>query len=248
MFEDCTCDLCLLCVTLCILSHPSRWYNHNPLQWFTRKGWMVAAPLHFFDPANNCVARGMLSKDGTREVTSPWTLDMVLELVRGAYALHTRSYQATTRPLSNTSTFALIFRRARELAEQRRRGDVGMTALAPHGLRSAEKGVESLYQEVLSMLDSTPYPDPPYFPPGRGRRILLESSTTPSFCFVFDTQGGRQPYELPTAVECAEAIKNKDERAVWLWHRLVGRHDTRTGPGSIVGCVCSLHTHTVVTL
>ena len=167
----------------------------------------------------------------------PWTLDKVMELVRGAYALHTRSYQATKRPLSNTSTFALIFRRARELAEQRGRGDVGKTALAPHGLRSAERGAESTYHELLSMLDSTPYPDPPFFPPGRGKRVLLESPSQPSFCLFFDTQGGRKPYELPMASDCGDAVKSKDERAVWLWHRLVGQNDTWASPGSIVGYV-----------
>lgn len=156
------------------------------------------------------------------------------------YALHTRSYQATSRPLSNTSTFALIFNRARELAEQRKKGIAGKTALAPHGLRSAEKGTESLYHALLSMLDSTPYADPPFFPEGRGRRILLatpgsSAPSEPRMCLVFDTRGGRQPYELPMATDCTEAIRNKDERAVWLWHRLTNLNDA--GSGSFVGCV-----------
>lgn len=84
-----------------------RWYNHNPLQWFTRKGWMVAAPLHFFDPANNCVARGLLSKDGAREVLPPWTLDKVMELVRGAYVISNAHLPSMAKWLL-TSTLARI--------------------------------------------------------------------------------------------------------------------------------------------
>lgn len=157
------------------------------LQHFARKGWMVAAPLQFFDPANNCASRGMLSKDGARPVLPPWTLDKVLELMRGAYALHTRSYQATNRPLSNVSTFALLFERARTAAEQRRLGRSGPISIAPHGKRSAILGAEDLYRRLLTMLDSTPYPDPPFFPEGRGRRILIASASKK--CIMFDAKG-----------------------------------------------------------
>jgi hypothetical protein len=200
---------------------------------------MVAMPLQYADPANNCVARGMLSRDGTREMVSPWTLSDVMELVRGAYLLHTRSYQATVRPLSNTSTFGTIFAKARVLAERRMRGEIGKTSMVPHGLRSEEKGMEKRYRQLLDRLDSSPYPDPPFFPEGQGRRTMIGSrdsnASSTSMCLSFDARGGRHPYELPMAIDCALAEKRKSERAVWLWHKLAGVHAADSGPTSVVG-------------
>eukprot|EP00036_Acanthoecidae_sp_10tr_P013773 CAMPEP_0206291104 /NCGR_PEP_ID=MMETSP0106_2-20121207/2955_1 /ASSEMBLY_ACC=CAM_ASM_000206 /TAXON_ID=81532 /ORGANISM="Acanthoeca-like sp., Strain 10tr" /LENGTH=614 /DNA_ID=CAMNT_0053721669 /DNA_START=135 /DNA_END=1979 /DNA_ORIENTATION=+ len=197
--------------------NPTWWYNHGFLQYFSRKGWMAAMPLQYADPANNCAARGMLSKDGGRTIESPWSLSKVLELVRGAYLLHTRSYQATARPLHNKSTFQLLFQEARRLADRRGRGEGGKTSIVPHGLRSTEMNEQ--YKELLSLLDSTPYPDPPFFPEGHGQRNLVASGTgSAAVCLVFDTKGGRQPYELPMVMPCAKAVQQKDERAVWLWH------------------------------
>jgi hypothetical protein len=35
---------------------------------------------------------------------------------------------------------------------------------------------------------------------------------------AFQTQGGRNPYELPKMMARTEVISRSDERAVWLWH------------------------------
>lgn len=229
-------DISAFCAKTGHPCNPTWWYNHGHLQYFARKGWMVAMPLQFADPANNCVARGLLSKDGTRAIISPWTLSKVMELVRGSYLLHTRSYQATVRPLSNTSTFEVLFRYVRELAERRARGTANKASIVPHGLRTIKE--ERLYNQLLDMLDSAPYPDPPFFPEGRGRRVMISSRATShaaARCLSFDTKGGRQPYELPLSVLCDHATHRKDERAVWLWHQLHNVPSHKAGPESVVG-------------
>eukprot|EP00041_Stephanoeca_diplocostata_P023288 m.569385 g.569385 ORF g.569385 m.569385 type:complete len:655 (-) comp22259_c0_seq1:642-2606(-) len=207
--------------------NPHWWYNHNLLQWATRNGDMIAAPLHWFDPGNNCASRGLLSRSGAREFPD-WTLDDSMELSRGAVALHTRSYQAKERPLKRNSIFARLFRKAGEVARQRIKNNFtdAPYAFTPTGPRDAV--TEKRYKELLAKLDSTPYPDPPYFPPGQAHRVHIAGSVTlkstgvdKKVCLYFDTKGGRQPYELPMADECSKFVLRKDERAVWLKHDTV---------------------------
>lgn len=128
-------DFCAVTGNPC---NPHWWYNHNLLQWATRNGDMIAAPLHWFDPGNNCASRGLLSRSGAREFPN-WTLEDSMELSRGAVALHTRSYQAKERPLKPNSIFALLFRKAGEVAQERIRKNFtdAPYAFTPVGPRDA---------------------------------------------------------------------------------------------------------------
>ena len=54
----------------------------------------VTLPLALFDPGNDCNGKGLLSGSGAY-LMGRWTIDEVLELYRGAFALHTRSYVCT---------------------------------------------------------------------------------------------------------------------------------------------------------
>eukprot|EP00040_Diaphanoeca_grandis_P006257 m.36693 g.36693 ORF g.36693 m.36693 type:complete len:386 (+) comp17427_c0_seq1:44-1201(+) len=93
-------------------------YNHNPQQWAYRqsKG-LVVLPLALFDPANDCIGRGLLSGSGAYRM-GDWTLEEMLELHRGAFALHTRSYQVNQkdRPLKNYTQFYTLFSRIESLS------------------------------------------------------------------------------------------------------------------------------------
>eukprot|EP00038_Savillea_parva_P016898 m.226141 g.226141 ORF g.226141 m.226141 type:complete len:262 (+) comp36028_c0_seq1:3-788(+) len=140
----------------------------------------------------------------------------------------------------------MLFREVRRQAEKRRRGDIVKASIAPHGSRHNKPAIESLYLKALGSLDSTPYPDPPFFPEGAGRRVMLSTGVIErghtgsdgphgDYCLVFDTRGGRQPYELPMATKCAAAVRQKNERAVWLWHVLQGVNNASAGPMDAVG-------------
>jgi hypothetical protein len=131
---------------------------------------LIAAPLQLFDPINNCVSRGFLSGAGAGKMNG-WTLDEALELNRGAFALHTRSYQAKNRPLSPDSHFSVIFNRVAELALERfggnlegRGGNDTPRSLTPKGYRTVAE--EDRYQmlRAKSVNQRDHVPDPAFLP------------------------------------------------------------------------------------
>eukprot|EP00041_Stephanoeca_diplocostata_P013180 m.229581 g.229581 ORF g.229581 m.229581 type:complete len:283 (-) comp19250_c1_seq80:4223-5071(-) len=119
--------------------HTDWWYNHGPQQWASVQGkGLVTFPLALFDPANDCYGRGLLSGSGAYRLRR-WTLDELLELYRGAFTLHTRSYQvkASDRPLRNDTQFGALFARLRELRASGASavavgGAVGVRTLSEH--------------------------------------------------------------------------------------------------------------------
>ena len=141
-------------------------------------------------------------------------------LIAGCH-LFSRSYQAKERPLPRLSFFAQVFATVKARATERAENGFAdaPVKIVPTGLRSPVD--DARYHELLSTLDSTPYPDPPFIPPFQASRVHLQSVSAgnePTACLAFDTKGGRHPYEKPMLHDCTRAIQRKDERAVLLWH------------------------------
>ena len=223
------------------------WYNHGPQQWAARNGHgLIAAPLQLFDPPNNCVSRGFLSGAGAGTM-GDWTLEEAFELNRGAFALHTRSYQAKNRPLKENSNFARLFKRVGELARSRlgnnyaevgTSDDSGSTdperwearPLTPKGYRTAEEeaNYQRLREKSARLEDQTP--DPPFMPATPLFRVHIvavpdhradgadEALGEDPLLVSFEHPKSRRPYELPLMVRKSRAYQRKDERAVWMWH------------------------------
>jgi hypothetical protein len=145
------------------------WYNHGPQQWAVqnRLG-LVPFPIGLFDPANDCYGRGMLSGSGAYRLKKGWPLSSVLELFRGAYALHTRSYQVSKkdRPLTNTTYFGALFQELRHLADRRTR----VHPIAAGGLRNT---VERATFENLAAQNRLYTPPDPTFTPTEIPRLVF---------------------------------------------------------------------------
>lgn len=149
-----------------------------------------------------------------------WTLSETFELLRGALAVHTRSYQVKNRPLPRDSSFAMVFSLVAKLAATRelhgfagtKGAPVALTAIGPRTPAEA-----ALHRKLSARADRELKPDPPFVPPGLPQRVLLLSMQHFDRCLAFDAMGGRRPYEKPMLHHCSSAKKTLDERAVWLW-------------------------------
>ena len=203
--------------------NPTWWYNQGFLQWGARRG-MVAAPLQLFDPVNNCAAPGILSGSGARAMGRDWTLPLAWELLRGAYALHTRSYQAKDRPLRPDSWFGTVF------ADMARRADQRVAAGfadAPHALTPMgprDGAALKAYSRIKALADRSGVPDPGFVPAGHRERVMLVArGSEPRACLALDKLGGRFPHFKPLMHRHDRAVQRKDEMAVWLWTAAAGR-------------------------
>ena len=143
--------------------HLEWYYNHAPQQLAVRNDvGLVPFPLGLFDPANDCFGRGLLSGSGAYRMRSDWPLSSLLELFRGAFALHTRSYQVKgkDRPLHHDTQFATLFRKIRAMADQGVRG----TPIAPAGVRNASEA--AAFEDMVKRNRAYTPPDPTFTPPG----------------------------------------------------------------------------------
>jgi len=160
-----------------------------------------------------------------------WSLEDAFELNRGAFALHTRSYQMKQRPLDPESHFARLFARVGEMAREQTSQAGGVAgadakakppqSLTPVGFRTAEEdaGYQQLARRSMGGNVEAHTPDPPFLPSAPLARVNLVYRTAGGVdqCVYFDTKGGRRPYELPMMRECAPLYNRREERAVWLW-------------------------------
>lgn len=91
--------------------HQDWWYNHGPQAWASKQEHLgfVTLPLALFDPGNDCYGRGLLSGSGSHRMNK-WKLSELLEMIRGAYAMHTRSYEVKKRPMADDAQFSVLFR------------------------------------------------------------------------------------------------------------------------------------------
>ena len=108
-----------------------------------------------------------------------WTMTQAFELLRGTFALHTRSYQAKARPLKPDSWFAQLFGLVGEIAQRKLKqassgGDSGPTrglepvALTPIGRRSPIEAAEHAKLSVRSISNPDAIvPDPAFIPDGK---------------------------------------------------------------------------------
>eukprot|EP00038_Savillea_parva_P013974 m.9738 g.9738 ORF g.9738 m.9738 type:complete len:477 (+) comp2670_c0_seq2:2-1432(+) len=150
--------------------HEEWYYNHGPQQWAVDHGLgLLPLPLGLFDPANDCFARGLLSGSGAYRMKRDWPLATVLELFRGAFTLHTRSYQVKTkdRPLRNDTMFGSLFNHVRTLANR----GVRHHAIVPYGNRNASQ--VAVFNALVAR--NRPYtpPDPTFTPQGPASLVFL---------------------------------------------------------------------------
>ena len=150
-------------------------YNHGPQQWAnSRPLGFITLPLAMFDPANDCFGRGLLSGSGAY-LMGKWTVPDLLELFRGAFSLHTRSYEikGANRPLRNESQFAVLYRFIKDkLREKLRASPHGAAVnLVPVGYR--DDAAHLLWSQLTAR--NRPYtpPDPSYVPALPQRRVHL---------------------------------------------------------------------------
>ena len=98
--------------------YPKWYWNHGVFQIAQReKLAFVAYPMSFTDPAYGCYPPMLLSASGGAPIRN-WNLDEVLELIRGAFVLHTRGYNAR-KPLPEDSNFGRLYARAEQGAALR---------------------------------------------------------------------------------------------------------------------------------
>ena len=101
----------------------------------------------------------MLSRAGGQPIRN-WSLDDVLELIRGAFVLHTRGYNAI-KPLHPESNFAKLYKIAKDGAARQNDAPVAIIKTA---VRTPDD--ESHYATLHKRLKPT-HVDPPFQPPHR---------------------------------------------------------------------------------
>ena len=102
-----------------------------------------------------------------------WTVNELLELFRGSFTLHTRSYEIKGRPLRNQSQFAVLFKFIKdELQNVYTANKTSVsTSLVPIGYRNAD--AHTWYSTLTAK--NRPYtpPDPSFVPPRPQKRVHL---------------------------------------------------------------------------
>mmetsp|Transcript_20387 Transcript_20387/g.52972 ORF Transcript_20387/g.52972 Transcript_20387/m.52972 type:complete len:701 (-) Transcript_20387:1072-3174(-) len=199
--------------------HSEWWYNHGPQQWAVRnKLGLVVFPIALFDPANDCYGRGLLSGSGAYRMKRDWPLSSMLELFRGAYALHTRSYQVAKkdRPLRNDTQFATLFRRLHVLADEAKRFP---QVVAPAGIRDA---AEQVTFEGLAERNRyyTP-PDPTYTPEGPPKLAFVTQKVSGVGALALSvstlmSNGYAKTFRLVNRTVVVDSPATRSATAAWL--------------------------------
>lgn len=116
----------------------------------------------------------MLSGSGAYRMKKEWSLETVMELFRGAYALHTRSYQVAKkdRPLKNNTMFATLFQHLRRQADLSARSH----AVAPVGERNVAQVAK--FNELTKRNRFYTPPDPTYTPNETPHLVLLSQAVS----------------------------------------------------------------------
>ena len=124
----------------------------------------------------------MLSRAGGQPIRN-WSLDDVLELIRGAFVLHTRGYNAI-KPLHPESNFAKLYKIAKDGAARQNDAPVAIIKTA---VRTPDD--ESHYATLHKRLKPT-HVDPPFQPAPPWHLIQLEPLIATSICMYAERSPG----------------------------------------------------------
>eukprot|EP00040_Diaphanoeca_grandis_P003765 m.25830 g.25830 ORF g.25830 m.25830 type:complete len:718 (+) comp15181_c0_seq2:313-2466(+) len=202
--------------------YPKWYWNHGVFQIAERNNLgAVAYPMSFTDPAYGCYPPMLLSGSGGQEIRN-WELDEVLELIRGAFVLHTRGYNAR-KPLHPKSNFAKLYALAKEGAEKK---DPTPIALIPTKARTPQE--QEKYESIYARMKPT-HVEPPFQPPPPWKLIQLQTVQDEELCLFAERSAGS--YGKLSTAEAVTKCANEDElktlsnpfpkyyeRHTWQWH------------------------------
>ena len=209
--------------------YPKWYWNHGVFQIAQReKLAFVAYPMSFTDPAYGCYPPMLLSASGGAPIRN-WNLDEVLELIRGAFVLHTRGYNAR-KPLPEDSNFGRLYARAKRGAALK---DDSPRPLVRVGARNATE--QAGYNKIYARLRPTMV-EPPFMPAAPW--VLLQLKTLKQgakeeSCVYAERSPGTYGHlsQLEISPRCAsDSILEADqpllgkmhERHTWMWHPKTG--------------------------
>ena len=250
--------------------YPKWTWNHGLIQLAVQRGTgIVAYPTHVSDPA--CVVPHPCRRPipgptpGSRRYACfpsnfvaasggladhRYTIDETLELIRGAFVLHSRAYNAK-KPLNSNSGFAKLYARAATLAAANRPEPTPIVKIAPRDPEEKAAYVELLNRRgqdanlvratacpspsALALLNPTPRKVDPAFIPAGPRHFVLLEAAEPRFknlCLDAERNLPGQSFgghpELRAAGDCAAALKQRMKvgktsvQTVFIWHPLDG--------------------------
>jgi len=199
-----------------------KWYWNNGVFQIakrTRLG-VVVYPMSFTDPAYGCFPPMLLAASGGSPMTG-WTFDEVLDMIRGAFVLHTRGYNAR-KPLSKRSNFAKLYGLVREGAAKRIDEPIPVVKISP---RTPDE--QRRYNETYSRLRPIQV-EPPFIPAPPWTLVQLENALTKK-CLFAERSPGMYGRLMPAQAmgKCAtstvlsqldETLSKVHERQTWQWH------------------------------
>eukprot|EP00041_Stephanoeca_diplocostata_P023501 m.578799 g.578799 ORF g.578799 m.578799 type:complete len:763 (+) comp22309_c0_seq5:142-2430(+) len=203
-----------------------KWYWNNGVFQIAKRSNLgaVVFPMSFTDPAYGCFPPMLLSASGGAPCRG-WTLDQVLEMIRGAFVLHTRGYNAK-KPLHPESNFYQLYARAKAGALRNISDPV---PLVNTGKRSAAE--DTAYAKLYARLRQTSV-EPPFLPTPPWVLIQLQSPLVRKCLFAArspGTYGKLSPAEVKGMCATDDVLKTQEnglpkshEQQTWQWHMETG--------------------------
>ena len=217
----------------------TKWtWNHGLIQLAVRQDrGIVIYPTTYTDPAYACYPQWLLAKSGGQPMRD-FSIQEILEFIRGAFVLHTRAYNAE-KPINPRSNYGRLYKMAADGA--------GSQISVPIVATSArtEKEVAQMADLFERRGEPDKIVDPAYIPRGRRENVIIASQMYRGACvnaarYVKGEMYGGLP-ELQATGNCDAARKGFNETVVFLWHPETGHlRPAHREPGCKYKSPCSV--------
>eukprot|EP00036_Acanthoecidae_sp_10tr_P018353 CAMPEP_0206296834 /NCGR_PEP_ID=MMETSP0106_2-20121207/5869_1 /ASSEMBLY_ACC=CAM_ASM_000206 /TAXON_ID=81532 /ORGANISM="Acanthoeca-like sp., Strain 10tr" /LENGTH=648 /DNA_ID=CAMNT_0053727497 /DNA_START=214 /DNA_END=2161 /DNA_ORIENTATION=- len=193
--------------------YPKWYWNHGVIQMAVRNGVsLVVVPWSYTDPAYPCFPQMLFSAAGAKPAPN-LVIEDSLEMIRGAFVLHTRGYNAK-KPLSNHSGFAKLYALAARRAASRPapRGGPGSHLYRALGPRDVAE--EAHFRRLLA--PRGPNVVEPTFLPWHGPNSTysIETARFPRMCLAASRARSIGDHPVVAVADCTTARSSDQELGI----------------------------------
>jgi hypothetical protein len=193
--------------------YPKWTWNHGLIQLAVREQrGIVIFPTQFTDPAYACFPPWLLAKSGGMPMRD-FNIGEISQLIRGAFILHTRAYNAD-KPIHPKSNYGRLYALAAAGAAAGHDESADLVPLPPRNRTELE---DILHRRG----DNVNVVDPAFIPRGAKQFVLLKSAATGQCVDAVRGVKGETFGGFPTLQaggNCAKAQTKFNETVVFLWY------------------------------